>query len=176
MLITLNYHILTTWHTILKINFPNFFREFCKENADIKLVFTSFKIQNYFSYKDSIPDDLKSFLVYKFTCARKIEEHIKKDYKSHSFTDLHSTTTCFGSFNSLSFKITYKANNKFDLKIKEILHINWRKPNLNTTKPFSSHSFTTASVPLVLFCLCLFCFFFSIFLSSVYILFSLFLR
>ena len=175
MLITLNYHILTTWHIILKTNFPNFLREFCKENADIKLVFTSIKIQNYFSYKDSIPDDLKSFLVYKFTCARKIEEHIKKHYKSHSFTDLHSTTTCFGSFNSLSFKIIDKANNKFDLKITEALHINWRKPNLNITKPFSSHSFTTASVPLVLFCLCLFWVFFRIFLSSVYILFSLFL-
>ena len=41
--------------------------EFCKENVKTKLVFTSFKIKSYFSYKDSIPDDLKSFLVYKFT-------------------------------------------------------------------------------------------------------------
>ena len=31
----------------------------------------------------------------------------------------------------LCFKITDKANSKFDLKIKEALHINWRKPNLN---------------------------------------------
>ena len=44
-------------------------KEFCKENVNIKLVFNSFKIKNYFSYKDPIPDDLKSFLVYKFTCA-----------------------------------------------------------------------------------------------------------
>ena len=29
----------------------------------------SFKIKNYFSNKDPIPDDLKSFLVHKFTCA-----------------------------------------------------------------------------------------------------------
>ena len=34
--------------------------------------------------------------------------------------------------NSLCFKIIDKANSKFDLKIKEALHINWRKPNLNT--------------------------------------------
>ena len=69
-------------------------KEFCKENFNIKLVFNSFKIKNYFSYKDPIPDDLKSFLVYKFTCAScsssyigetcrhfktRIEEHIKKD-------------------------------------------------------------------------------------------------
>ena len=44
-------------------------KEFRKENFNIKLVFNSFKIKNYFSYKDPIPDDLKSFIVYKFTCA-----------------------------------------------------------------------------------------------------------
>ena len=32
----------------------------------------------------------------------------------------------------LCFKIIDKANSKFNLKIKEALHINWRKPNLNT--------------------------------------------
>ena len=42
---------------------------FCKENMNTKLVFTSFKIKNYFSYKVPIPDDLKSFLVYESTCA-----------------------------------------------------------------------------------------------------------
>ena len=61
----------------------------------------------------------------------RIEEHIKKDDKSHIFKHLHSTTTCFDSYNSLCFKIIDKANSKFDLKIKEALHINWRKPNLN---------------------------------------------
>ena len=45
-------------------------KEFCKENVNVRLVFTSFNIKNYFSYKDQIRDDLKSFLVYKFTCAR----------------------------------------------------------------------------------------------------------
>ena len=69
-------------------------KKFCKENFNIKLVFDSFKIKNYFSYKDQIPDDLKSFLVYKCACAScsssyigetcshyktRIEEHIKKD-------------------------------------------------------------------------------------------------
>ena len=66
----------------------------------MKLVFSSFKLKNYFSYKDPIPNDLESFLVYKFTCAScssryidetcrhlkiRIEEHIKKDNKSHIF-------------------------------------------------------------------------------------------
>ena len=113
---------------------------------NIKLVFSSFKIKSYFSYKDPIRNDLKSFLVYKFTCAScssryigktcryfkaSIEEHIKKDNKSHIFKHVHATATCFDSNNSLCFKIINKANSKFDLKIKEVLHINWRKPNLN---------------------------------------------
>ena len=82
--------------------------------------------------KITIPDDLKSSLVYKFTCAScsssyigetfchfktRIEEHIKKDNKSHTFKHLHSTATCFDSYNSLCFKIIHKANSKFDLKI-----------------------------------------------------------
>ena len=100
----------------------------------MKLVFSSFETKSYFSYKDPIPDHLKSFLVCKFTCAScrssytgetchhfktRIEEHIKKDNKSHTFKHLHSTTACFDSYNSLSFKIIDKPNSKFDLKIKE---------------------------------------------------------
>ena len=103
---------------------------FSKGNINIKLVYNSFKIKNYFSYKDPFPDDLKSFLVYKFTCAScsssyigetcchfktRVEEHIKKHNKSHIFKHLHSTATCFVSYNSLSFKITGKADSKFDI-------------------------------------------------------------
>ena len=106
------------------------------------LVFNSYKVRNYFSYKDPIPNDLKSLIVYKFTCANcsssyigetcrhfktRIEEHIKKDNKSLIFKHLHSTVTCFDPYNSLCFKIIDKS----DLKIKEALHINWRRPNLN---------------------------------------------
>ena len=111
----------------------------------MKLVFNSFKIENYFSYKDPIPNDLKSFLVYKFTCAScsssyigetcrhfktRIEGHIKKDNKSHIFSNI-CTTPHHALTNSLCFKIIDKAYSKFDLKIKEALHTNWRKPNLN---------------------------------------------
>ena len=47
----------------IKIKLSKLCKEFCKENFNIKLVFNSFKIKNYFSYKDTIPNDLKSFLV-----------------------------------------------------------------------------------------------------------------
>ena len=121
-------------------------KEFYKESFNIKLVFSSFKIKNYFSCKEPIPNDLKSFLVYKFTFASlpsiyvgktcchvktSIEVHIKKDNESHIFKHLHSTPTCFDSYYSLCFKIIDKANSKFDLKVKEALYINWRKPNSN---------------------------------------------
>ena len=100
-------------------------KEFCKDNFNIKLVFNSFKSKSYFSYKEPISDGLKSFRLYKFTCAicsssyigktyrhfkTMIEEHIKKDNTPHIFKHLYSTTTCFGSYNSLSFKIIDKAN------------------------------------------------------------------
>ena len=83
-------------------------KELCKENFKMNLVFSSFKIKKYFSYRDPIPNDLKSFLVYKFTCGScsssyigktcghfktRIEEHIKKDNKSHIFKHLHSSPT-----------------------------------------------------------------------------------
>ena len=92
--------------------------------------------------------------MYKFTCAScsssyisvtcrhfkaRIKEHIKKDNKFHVFKHLHSTTTCFDFYNSLSFKIIDKANSKFDLKIKELTH---------TSKSYSSHTFTTACATL----------------------------
>ena len=82
----------------------------------MKLTFSLFKLRNYFSYKDPVPNDLKSFLVYKFTCAScsssyigetfrhfktRIEEHIKTDNKPHIFKHVHCTATCFNSYNSL---------------------------------------------------------------------------
>ena len=49
----------TYWHNI-KNKLSKLCKEFCKEYFNIKLVFNSFKIKNYFSYKDPIPDDFKS--------------------------------------------------------------------------------------------------------------------
>ena len=62
----------------------------------------------------------------------RIEKHIKKDNKSHIFKHFHSTATCFDSYNSLCFKVIDKTNSKFDIKVKEALHINWKKPNFNS--------------------------------------------
>ena len=124
-------------------------KEFCKENFNIKLVFNSFKIKDYFSYKDTVPNDLKSYLINLLLLAvvlvilakRVVISKLglrsisKKDNKSHIFKHLHSTAACFDSYDSLCFKIIDKAKSKFDLirlKIKEALRINSRKPNITT--------------------------------------------
>ena len=108
------------------------------------MTFNSFKTKKYFSHKNPILDDLKSFLVYKFTCAScsssyiggtcrhfktKIEERIKKDNKSHISKHLS-----FDSCISLSFKRIDKFNSKFHLQIKKVdwKNIDWKKLNLNT--------------------------------------------
>ena len=130
----------------IKIKLLKLCKEFCKEDFNIKVVFNSFKIKNYYSYKDLIPNDLKSVLVYKRNCAscrssyigktcrhfkNRVEEQIKKNNSYHIFRHLHSKATCFNSYNSLCFKIIHGANSKLDLKIGEALPINWRKPDLN---------------------------------------------
>ena len=94
----------------IKYKLSELCKKFCKENFNNKLVFNSFKFINYFSYKDPVPDDLKSFLVHKFTSAScsssyigetcchfksRIEEHIKNDNKSHIFNHLHCIARCF---------------------------------------------------------------------------------
>ena len=125
---------------------------------------------------------MKSFLVYKFTfvscsCSNigeifghfknSIEEHIKKYNKLHIFTHLHSTATCFHSYNSLYFKIIDKNNSKFDIKIKETLHINCRKPNLNAQQNNLALTLLLQLLfSLALFCFCLFFIVFCVSLSS----------
>ena len=89
-------------------------KEFCKENFNIKLVFNSFKIKNYFAYKDPIPNNLKSFLVHTFTCSSCSSSNIgetcrhlktiKKDNKSHIFKHLRSSKMCFDSYNLFVLK------------------------------------------------------------------------
>ena len=69
---------------------------YCKD-IDITIVFSSFKIKNIFSFKDPIPDALKSMVVYQFSCegcnSRYIGEtsrHFATSVKEHLSTDKNS--------------------------------------------------------------------------------------
>ena len=132
-------------------------KQYYNEN-NVKIVFTSFKISNYFSVKDATPYFLKSFLVYKFICARckscyigetchhfiiRIDEHIKKDKKSHVFQQQHNKEECFSSFDLNCFSILDLATTKYQTKLKEDMYIDWEKPNLNKQK---NHLSTTLSI------------------------------
>ena len=81
-----------------------------------------------------------------------IEEHIKKDNKSHAFKHLHSNTACFDPHNCFSLKIIDKVNSKVNSKIKTVLRTNWKKPNLTWQLPPSS------SLPLFWFISFSYCF------------------
>ena len=99
---------------------------------------------------------------------------ISKKITTHIFKYLHFTATFFDSYSSLCFKIIDKAHSKFDSKIREALHINWGKPNLNAQQnnlAFTlSLQFLSPCSFLSLFVLLLLLFFFEIFF---HLLFSL---
>ena len=59
--------------------------------------------------------------------------NISKRIETLVFLNMYTppTTPCLELYNFLSFKIIYKDNSKFDLKIKGALDINWKKLKLN---------------------------------------------
>ena len=121
-------------------------KRFCKSDVYIRLAFTSFKISSMFSIKDCIPFALKSFIVYKFECAScnacyigetyrhlstRTREHLKTDKNSHIYKHIQSSENCKQSCDESCFPILDTASSKFSLKIKEDMHINWQKSELN---------------------------------------------
>ena len=99
---------------------------------------------NIFSVKDS--EGFCSRVIYKFTCAccnacyigetgrhfsTRVREHLSSDKSSHIFKHLQSSERCRQSCSADCFEILDSAPTKFQLKLKEAMHINWEKPNLN---------------------------------------------
>ena len=54
--------------TIAQSKIRRLVNRYCHD-LDIKLVFTTFKLRNLFSVKDSVSRELRSRVIYKFTCA-----------------------------------------------------------------------------------------------------------
>ena len=115
-------------------------------DLDIRLAFTIFKLRNLFSVKDSVPIELRSRVIYKFTCPccnacyisetgrhffTRLREHLSSDKSSHIYKHLLSSERCCQSCSTDCFEILDSAPTKFQLKLKEAMHINWEKPNLN---------------------------------------------
>ena len=96
--------------------------------------------------KDPIPKFLKSFVVYKFVCpgcnacymsdtthhlSTRIKEHLEMDKKSHIFPHFLNNETCKALSTENCFEIIDSVSTLFKLKLKEALHITWKKPSLN---------------------------------------------
>ena len=120
---------------------------FRKYDVNIRTVFTSFKVKNYFSLKAKTDSSLRSSLVYKFQCLRdsnsayigktkrylfeRVNEHKKPN--SAVFEHISDCTHCQSNPNLFSsFKTLDKANNDFDLQILEAINIITSRPKLNT--------------------------------------------
>ena len=85
--------------TVAQSKIRRLVNRYCND-LDMKLVFTTFKLRNLFSVKDSVPRELRSRVIYKFTCAfcnacyigetgrhfpTHACEHLSSDKSSHTY-------------------------------------------------------------------------------------------
>ena len=115
------------------------------------------KFQNFLSFKDKVPNNLRSHLLYKYTCNScnaiyigktrrhylvRVFEHLGISLRTHNkFTfnpDSKSNSAILNHINCQkcvgnieNFKIIGSATNDFHLKIKESLLIRKNKPKMN---------------------------------------------
>ena len=110
--------------TIAQSKIRRLVNRYCHD-LDIKLVFTTFKLRNLFSVKDSVPRELRSRVIYKFTCAccnacyigetgrhfsTRVREHLSSDKSSHIFKHLLSSERCRQSCSADCFEILDSFN------------------------------------------------------------------
>jgi predicted GIY-YIG superfamily endonuclease len=117
------------------------------EQVDLKIAFKAPKeIGKMFPFKDNIRDkDMQSLVVYRIKCetcgqeyigkterilAHRIKEH--NNPKSESAIQTHKKENPTHQINASNIEILDKADNNFKLMLKEMLHINTHKPELNT--------------------------------------------
>ena len=114
----------------------SYFKRFCNDDFNIKLVFSSFKIRSLFGVKDPIPKGLRSLVVYKFTCSSsvacyvgetsrhfstRINENLKTDKASHVYKHLMSCESGRQKCTPDCFSILDQATYISQLKIKEAI-------------------------------------------------------
>ena len=112
---------------------------------DIRVVFTSFKVKNYFSLKCCTPLPLLANVVYKFECLRdantfyigKTIRHLATRVKEHGssnsaiYSHLLTCETCKSNFSCNNFSVIDSGKNDFEVTIKEAFHIKFSKPIMN---------------------------------------------
>ena len=114
---------------------------------DIKIVYTTFKIKNYFSLKCRTPLPLLANVVYRFQCSRdvnltyigKTKRHLTTRVREHGTSStsaikqhIDTCTPCRENYSINSFKTLDNASNDLQCIIKEALYIKHNNPTLNT--------------------------------------------
>lgn len=131
-------------------------KKYCKPETTLKIVFTPLKLASFFSTKDKIRDYLRSFVIYKFSCAGcvssyvgrttrhvgvRFHEHLYTDKTSHIFKHLKNSENCrlqCREQNENCFKILDSAQTRFSLNLKEAIWTTWENPDLNRQKKYSA--------------------------------------
>ena len=121
-------------------------KQFCKEDTNIKIVSSTFKLVSPFSTKDKFPYGLKSRVVYKFLCAgcnasyvgetyrhisTRTHEHLETDKSSNIYRHLLKKPQFKSICDENCFSILDSARAKNTLKLKKGMYIKWLKPYLN---------------------------------------------
>ena len=145
--------------TDVKCKINRFCKFYCK-SLSIKIILTPFKVADMFNVKDPISKSLKSLVVYKFVCpgcntcyngettchlSTRIKEHLEMVKYSHIFAHLVNNETCKALSTENCFEIIDSAATPFRLKLKEAMHIIWKKPSLNKQQKHVSISITAQS-------------------------------
>ena len=119
------------------------------QTLSIKIVLTPFKVADMFNVNDPIPKFLKSFVVYKFVCpscnacyigettrhlSTRIKEHLETNKKFLIFAHLVNNETCKLLSTENCFEISDSASTPFKSKLKEAMHLIWKKTSLNKYK------------------------------------------
>ena len=129
-------------------------------SINLRIVFTTFKVKNYFSLKCCTPLALRANVVYKFTCQRdanttyigKTKRHLAIRVREHCNPSTQPSTSAIRNHldkclscqtNPWSqFSVLDNANSDFTCQIKEGLHIKAKQPTLNKQLFQSGVSFT----------------------------------
>jgi len=132
------------------VTFGNKLRKLFKSELfiDIRIVYTSFKVKDYFSLKCRTPLPLVANVIYKFQCSRdanltyigKTKRHLVTRVREHGTSTgpsairehLKACKTCQTKYSVGSFTVIDSARNDLQCCIKEAIHIKRAKPILNT--------------------------------------------
>jgi len=121
-----------------------------------------------FSVKDPVPLDLRSRVVYKFSCAgcnacymgettrhlsTRVREDLSRDRNSPVYQHFQQSQACRCLANENCFSIVDCAPNKLKLMLKEAMNIKWEIPTLNKQL---KHADLTLSFRYYSLCICIY--------------------